>query len=400
MSQLDEKKRIVTADQVYFDVTVSNFQSTTTEPPIFYYNEQRTMPFITCPEDYYLSIIRFSMGTGSLPVFIPSITPDQANRNLTIYKITLEVVIGATTYTQTNNIVWSPQNTSASIPPAPNTTANKLQVNDTGYYNCYNFTWWTQLITDTFKTCFGALNSTVIAAGGTLPSAYAPVAYWDSTSNGLVLYADTAGYNDDPAIVGFEEIKIYFNAPLYELFPSLPATYLGYASAPTNRNFRLSVRNIGSTNLTTITPYAAIPSVPPVTYRAITLYQETSTISDMTPITAIVFTSNTLPIQPNQVSTPLVFNDAGQVALGGNNSDIANIITDIVSDSGQYRPNLVYEPSAEYRLITLYGNRPLFNLDIQIFYKLKTGQLIPFRVPSGQTVTLKIAFIKKPPRVI
>jgi hypothetical protein len=53
--------------------------------------------------------------------------------------------------------------------------------------------------------------------------------------------------------------------------------------------------------------------------------------------------------------------------FAGNNSDIANIITDLVSETGAYRPALVYTPAAQYRLITLNGNRPLFNLDLTIF---------------------------------
>jgi hypothetical protein len=125
------------------------------------------------------------------------------------------------------------------------------------------------------------------------------------------------------------------------------------------------------------------------------MYQECSTTAAWSPITALVFTSNTLPIQPSQVSTPLVFDDNQQLVLGGNNADIANIITDLVSDTGAYRPNLVYQPSSQYRYVTLYGNRPLFNLDLQIFYRLRSGQLIPFRLASGGSVTVKVAFIKK-----
>jgi len=34
-------------------------------------------------------------------------------------------------------------------------------------------------------------------------------------------------------------------------------------------------------------------------------------------------------------------------------------------------------------------------LDLQIFYRLKTGELVPFRIGSGESVTIKIAFIKK-----
>nr|WPF46650.1 MAG: putative minor capsid protein [Lake Baikal virophage 8] len=395
MSQFDVVKREVTADQIYFDVTVSNFQSTTTEPPVFYYNEQRTMPFINCPEDYYLSIIRFTMETGTIPVFIPSIKPNQANRDETIYNITLEITIGGTLYSASEPLIWIPQDESAPLPIPPDQTQNKLQINDTGYYNCYQYTWLTLLISNTFRTCFNKLSSLVPTS---LPTTYPPVCYWDSTSNGIVMYADVGAYDFNP-LNPANEIAVYWNAPLYELFASLPATFLGYKN---QQNFRIGLVNVGNTNLTTIVPQPITfdPSGNPIQYTAITLYQECPTTANISPVTAVVFTSNTLPIQPSQVSTPLILNNAGQVALGGNNADIANIITDLVSDSGAYRPNLVYVPQAEYRLITLYGNRPLYNLDLQIFYRLKTGQLIPFRIASGQAVTVKLAFIKKPTKVV
>jgi hypothetical protein len=363
------------------------------------------MPFVSCPEDYYLSIIRFTMETGTLPVFIPSIEPNQGNVDLTIYQITLEaevVILGnPTTFTQTNPIIWIPQDASAPVPPPPSQTQNKLQINDTGYYNCYSYTWLALLITQTFDDCFIALNAQVTTAGGVLPTIYPPICYYDSTSQGIVLYADVLGYNYDPA-VPLNEIRVFWNAPLYALFPSVPAQYLGFTAVQSPKNFRIGFLNVGSTNLTTLTPQPITfdPSGNPIVYNAITVYQECSTLANLTPITAVVFTSNTLPIQPSQVSTPLVLFEGGQFNLGGNNSDIANIITDLVSDSGSYRPNLVYVPQAEYRLITLYGNQPLFNLDLQIFYRLKTGQLIPFRVASGQAVTVKLAFIKKPNKVV
>ena len=394
MSQFDVVKRQVTADQIYFDVTVSNFESTTTVPPVFYYNEQRTMPFVSCPEDYYLSIIRFTMETGTIPVFIPSIVPNQGNRDLTIYNITLEITIGGNFYSATTPLTWIPQDSSAPLPVPPSLSQNGLQINDTGYYNGYQYTWLTQLISNTFRTCFTALDTLVVAGGDVLPTTHAPVCYWDSTSNGIVLYADVAGY-DASTLNPLDEIEIYWNAPLYELFSSLPATFFGYTN---QKNFRLDIVNVGNTNLTTLTEQPI--AVPPVQYSAITLYQECPTTANLSPVTAVVFTSNTLPIQSSQVSTPLVFNNAGQVSLGGNNSDVANIITDLVSDTGSYRPNLVYIPQAEYRLITLYGNQPLFNLDLQIFYRLKTGQLIPFRIGSGQAVTVKLAFIKKPTKIV
>ena len=120
MSQLNVVKNAVSADQIYFDVTVSNFASTTTVPPILYYNEQRVMPFINNPEDYYLTIERFTMETSTLPVFIPSIQPSPGNSdvNKTIYSVTLEVTNGLGTFTNQQFIEWIPQDKSIAVPPS------------------------------------------------------------------------------------------------------------------------------------------------------------------------------------------------------------------------------------------------------------------------------------------
>ena len=193
-----------------------------------------------------------------------------------------------------------------------------------------------------------------------------------------------------------QPFKIYMNAPLFGLYPTLPVKYLGYENVLLGKNFLFEPRNAGSGgNVVKLTPYP-VPTLPiPPTYYASIIYQDSSTVANFSPIVAIVFTSNTLPIQPNQVSTPLVFNNNQQVVLGGNNSDFANILTDLVSDTGQYKPNIVYNPTSEYRLITLYGNRPLFNIDLNIFYRNKFGQLIPYRINSGEAVSIKVAFLKK-----
>jgi hypothetical protein len=120
MSQLDSAKNAASADQLYFDITVSNFKSTTTKPPVFYFNESRTLPFIRNPEEYYLSILRFTMETGSIPVFIPSIQPNQGDRDKTLYSFTLEYTAdfagaSGTTYTSNQEKIRSSE---SSEPPA------------------------------------------------------------------------------------------------------------------------------------------------------------------------------------------------------------------------------------------------------------------------------------------
>ena len=405
MSQLNPFKNAASPDQIYFDITVSNLQSTNTEPPVFYFNEQRSSPFLMNPEEYYLSILRFTVETGTLPVFIPVIQPAQGNRDLTIYSVELNWTDPATSTFYTSGqtfLKFYPQNKAAPLPPAPNATTNGIQNNAGGYYNVYNYSVIALLVNAALQTAFAALQAVVVAGGAALPSGFAPVMTWDSSSDSAVLYFDVAGYNTyfpasaypvPPAV--YAPIKMFWNAPLYGLFPSFPVEYLGYSSALVGKNFLFTPINVGGLNNGIITPYP-VPTFPlPATWTSTQVYQEYSTIANFSPIVGLVFTSNTLPIQPNQVSTPVVYNNAQQIVLGGTNSDFANIITDLVSDTGQYKPNLVYNPTSEYRLITLYGNRPLSNIDIQVFWRDKFGKLNPFRLASGEAITIKVAFLKK-----
>jgi len=381
-------------DQIYFDLTVSNFQNTNTVPQVFSFNDSRTTAFVNKPDDYFLSILRFTVDSGTIPVFIPSIEPNQADPNLTIYSVSLSYTYppapdpAAVTYVSQQYIQWVPQNANVPVPPAPSANFNGQQNNSTGYYDCFNYTWFVFLVYEAYVNAYADLTAQVAVAGGLLPSDYPPLINWDTTSNRAVIYAEYPGYD----VADLDSIGIFMNPALFSLFQTFPARYEGY-DVLLGQNVKMLVTNIGGTNTAQITPPGGDPLVD--AWTAITLYQESSTTSSWTPITAVVFTTNTLPINANQVSTPLVYSDNQLVSLGGNNSATQNIITDIVSDEGLYRPNLVYLPQAEYRLIDLYGNQPLHNIDIQIFYRLKSGELVPFRLQSGGAVTIKIAFLRK-----
>ena len=376
-------------DQIYFDIQVTNAQSTTTNPPIFTINETRSNPFINNPSDYYMSIVRFSLQTGTLPLFIPAIQPQQGNRDLTIYSITLEyenVGAGIPLTTHQQFLTWIPQSTNVVIPAPPSLTTNGLQNNQTGYYNCYNYQWFLYQVLQTFVDAFTALNT---ATGnylvGTLNAVH-PIITWNTTTDTATIYCDP-NYTTN-ALTPY--IKIYFNAPLFQLFNSFVAEDLGYVGVTQGRNFELIIGDFTGTNSTNL-PYSPTPLI---IYTAV--YQEYSTISDWSPITSIVFVSNTLPIIASEQSNPILYGGNQFTSNGVSpNAQTLNIITDLIGDDLQYKPYLVYTPNGTNRYITLTGNTPLVNLDIQVYYKLKTGELIPFRIGSGSTGTLKILFIKK-----
>lgn len=376
-----------TPDKVYYDVAISNIANSDTPPPTLYFNETRNNPFITDPESYYLSIIRFTLDTPTLPVLTPEIQPNQSNRDLTIYSVSLEwtnPVAPFQTFTQQTYVTYIPQNTAVPPPAPPSQTVTGLKNNSQTYYDIYNFQYWIYLVNITFTTCFNALNAQVVGAGLVLPTAYAPVMSWDVQQNIAILNADQAGYDDTAS----NYIKIYFNPSMYNLFVSFPVVIEGFDTIVDGTNIRLIMSGFGGAN---IVPY---PPVAP-TYTALQIVQEYSTISLWTPITSIVFTSNTLPIVPNNISAPLLFLNGNQFRSGGNNANIAQVITDFVANEGFYKPQITYAPQAQYRLINLVGNTPLYNLDVEVSYKNRIGELIPLRLGSGSTATIKFLFTRK-----
>jgi hypothetical protein len=380
-----------TPDNVYYDVTITNLETIDKNPPSLYFNETRNTPFVYDPQSYYLSIIRFTLDTHSLPVFIPVIQPNQGNLNLTIYSMTLSwtnPVAPFQTFNQQTYVEFIPQVESATVPAPPNQTTDGLQNNQTGYYEILNYQYWIELINNTFTTCFSALNSQVTTAGLVLPSQNAPSMTWDTTGNSAVLTAEQIGYDNSLT----DPIEIYMNPAMYQLFSSFPVIIKGTEGIANGKNIQLVMNGFGGANIVVFPPTA----LPINQYNALQIIQEYSTIALWTPITSIVFTSNTLPIVPANISSPLIFiNGEVYSSVRGNNSNISQIVTDFVSDNGIYKPNIVYTPSAQYRLVNLVGNTPIYNLDLNVYWKSRTGVLQPFKLSSGSTATIKLLFTRK-----
>lgn len=223
------------------------------------------------------------------------------------------------------------------------------------------------------------------------------------------LVAGTAEYNPDPPIPF--NFKIAFNASLYALFSSFPAT----ETVINNEKFYIMdfthpVPNIVNTTLNAIPLYPNYPfldpfiggegitNIPsPLEYghigTHIVLEQEFSTIDIWCPINGIVFTTNTLPIVINQFSSNVTLNSDRPSPEAG--ADFALVITDIQTNQQGYKPNLLYTPTAEYRRLDMTGNLGLTNIDIRVFWRAKTGQLLPMKLGCGVTTTIKLLFQKK-----
>ena len=152
------------------------------------------------------------------------------------------------------------------------------------------------------------------------------------------------------------------------------------------RNFKLQVDVLGDS-----TVFPAVLDGTDVSL--IQVFQEYSTVSSWNPVMSLAVMSNTLGIVQNIESKPTIFLNGNIVYGSGNNSVSSNLITDFVADD--YRPNIIYVPSAEYRRIELVGSEPLSNLDLSIYWKTREGEFVPFLLPSGGSCSIKIMFEKK-----
>lgn len=357
---------------------------------------------------------------------------------------------------QVLQVLWSPDLADAPEPPRSQLTGRNTAIFP--YYHCHSYEYFISLVNEAiinasianwehlWTTWFSTASDTEKQVF--LDSAYRsfptpPIMDWsDNLATFFVnqLYNSAEEMNQavpdsnwainqtNNTITGTREsrppftFKLAFNSSLYALFNSFPATERILTTGGIKERFYvlefystgkdLSINNpilskfsFNSSNTTfdaifrnSTTGAVTIPTptTGPLTYSYVNEFirqvQELSTIPTWTPVNAIVFTSNTLPIVPNQISAVSTIGVESTPASTGN--DFALIITDIQSSDG-FLPNILYVPSGENRYIDMTGNQPIRNIDINVFFRVKTGQLIPLRLPSGGSASMKLLFKKK-----
>jgi hypothetical protein len=365
--------------QLYFDLDILNNDATGDKAPIkLNFNEIRNSPYMTAPENYFMSVIRFQLQTPSLPVFIPQIQLGQTNPNLTIYDISISYNDGTTTTYQKETINYTPQDSSAPIPNQP------LNIQDlsSNYYLLTSYEWWINLMNETLQTCYTNLST---AVGGFPLDSSPPFIRFDGSSFQFEFLVDKYFlYSTTTPTVLNPKITIYFNNPLQTLFCCMTSKYLGLSSI--GRNHELIFYKSQS----------KIESIDGKTYYNI--HSEGSSISLWNPIQSIVFTTGIMPVVPSSVSPPKIFNSPSSLTVGGNNSNIAPILTDFIVGFGElntYRPIVTYVPGSEYRFSDLYGNNILNTIEISVYWKDIYGNLHPFFLNSGCFGSIKLLFRRK-----
>lgn len=375
--QLKSQLDITQPMHIYYDLDVINNDITGSFPPLpLRFEEVRNNPFIMCPENYYMSVVRFQIQTGDgLPVFLPQVQLNQTDVNKLIYSITLTYK----TYEFQEFVEYIPDDLTQPIPNPPLT----FQDLTSSYYFVNSYQLWIEMVNIAFTNAFNGLNALVVAGGDTLPTSHPPFMEFDPYNKVAILDADVLGYERSLA----NPINIYMNSPMFNLFSTFPAITQNFTNPILGKNFKFIIFNNNDTNIFSLDTYNAVQS-----------YQEGSTVGLLNPVQSVVFTTALLPIIPSNVSQPKVFGTASTFFNVGNNANIAPVISDFVVPVDaltSYKPNIVYTPQAEYRLFGLYGASPVSAVEISAYWKDQFGQLHPLLLNSGCSASLKLLFRRK-----
>ena len=426
---------------LYYDINVvSDYNPTlvgTTAPPLTF-NEIRQNPIIKYPEDYLLSVVRFSIETPTLPIFIPQVLLGQANPNKLIYAWGMSVtdysgVAPVTDYLAAQeNWIYIPDD--ITIPPPQGALA--FQDLTTEYYYVNEFSLVLQYANNALKSAFDNFNAQLVAAGkdalgtrGATPANisqnYCPQMFYDPNGELFSLsfplcppalagsappyaydtydqnLANTAGFSG-------RVIKLYMNTPLSNLLNSFPTVFQGNEqfNLTTGTEDMLVVYNNQNQNTSggsrptyPLTPVASSVSAIP----QIILPQEHSTTILFSPISALVFSTSLLPVQNTLLSKPAIFNfydgvTSSNLRSSGNNNVTAPVLTDFelqgaTGTSSQTR--ITYTPTAEYRMLDLRGTTPVNAVEVSVFWKDKFSGLHRFNLAAGCAASIKILFRRK-----
>jgi hypothetical protein len=365
---LKEAKK--SSGHVYYNVSIPNssgFSSFTTQPPPTpaLFQEVRDQAIITNPNDYLLSVVRFSVPTSLIPLQIMPIIPNQLDPNLSTYRVTLTYLGSSYGF----SVIYIPTDVSISVPPAPGPTENPIRSKYARYYSIFSIQHLVDMINTALTTSYSALNS---AHGGVVSSA--PFMLYDTSTKLFSMVASTEYVTNN--------VKIFFNFALNKLFEGSFNQIINPAAIDTNAQF--VIENLHGTNLFVI----------PGPLAGYQMFQEFDTISQIDSFDSLVFITGTLPIRTEALSSQVL----GSNTQTQNTSNFQRILTDFqidLSTGFESRSFIHYNPSAEYRRVDMFGTGPINNIDIQVFWRDTQLNLYPVLIPYGFLLTIKILFEKK-----
>ncbi len=357
---------------IYYNISIphddSRFPLGNPSPAIF--QEVREQPLLYDPEDYVMSVIRFSVPTQYIPLFIMPIQQyPNTDPNLSTYSVTLS-------FGGVDNqvfLAYIPENSYIPVPPPPAIGEGETRSQYVNYYSVYSIQHFLDMINTALKSAFLAIGSPPV--GITQP----PMMTYSPLTRLFSMNAQTAYATSNPGT-----IQIFFNNFLNVNFEtSFNQIYYGYVGIIKGKNAQFVIESTPINNMTLATLGASY-----------VMTQDYNTIPSLTDFDSIVFITGSLPIRSEWISSQII----NTSSTTNNTTNFQRILTDFEVDLNtgfETRSLVKYFPVAEYRRVDLFGRGGLYNIDLQVYWRDTEQNLYPILIPDGEICSVKILFEKK-----
>ena len=313
--------------------------------------DYKSQPIIYNPEDFYMSVIRFSIEGSNIPIFIYA-SNDNGTPNNNYYFVTLSTAA----FDYTKNVIYISDDNTAVVGFLQNPV--------------YSYQTFIDMINNALQASFLSIPPLDLPVGYTS----APFLIFDNVTGIISLIADPIYSNG--------AIKVYFNVNLFTFFGNFQTVYTSDIGP---KNYLFKIKNNGNNTITSITSPSG-----PVIINALEIRQEYQNLYEWSSLKKIVITSGLLPAI-SEFTTGKNFGDS--------NLNEIRIISDYIPPNdafiGANRSVFTYIPTAEYRLTELTGNKGIDKLDFQFYWEDRFSNLRPIILSPAGVATIKILFRKK-----
>jgi hypothetical protein len=367
----------------YYDITISNNSYTNPAGKLYKakFSETRDSPlFDDAPSKYCLSVVRFTVPSSLIPYQYVSTIFDvaaPANPNKMTYSISMS--FAGTVYRE--YLQWVPQ-AAVPVPQPPPPFGPDLRFKDelfNAYYALYSLTHFCEIINRAFENCFNVNILPLLPAPAPGTTYKAPYITFDGATELFTLWVSNLFVGISPAIV--LGCNYLFNSNFNTSWNTVALA----VGAPDGLDVKWIF--LANDQNTIVDPTAAGG----FTYK---FQQEFDTTGSISKFQSLLFVSPTLPC-----NTDIVSNTSVPQGIGNNFGSVAGgfipLITDFEIDQSTVRNKqgfIHYVPSAEYRRLTMRGNQPISQVDIDIFWKDIFGNIYSLYIEVNSAATIKIMF--------